>query len=268
MFLVPGLLARKISLKNLAKNWGISYLGNFAGCVFFMGLFGYVSGLSSFDPVQGLCADMGMRFFPFIASNVWCAATTKCNLNWGIAFLRAIGANWLVGLALYGAVAADDVVGRMVSLWVPVMAFAVMGFEHSIANMALITLGLLHGGAGGNVGLCLYNNLLPVTLGNIVGGGLFVGGAIYILYIHDDDVMQEDRYASQVVTSHMQLKEEQSSMKLLGRRSQEASRGASKEMSHVETALLSVQHEDVVSAHPTNALSSNTSGQSLQSERL
>ncbi len=67
--------------------------------------------------------------------------------------------------------------GKMMGLWCPVMAFVVMGFEHSIANMYYIPTGMMYG-AEVSLSQLLLNNLLPVTLGNIIGGALFVG-ALY-----------------------------------------------------------------------------------------
>lgn len=95
-------------------------------------------------------------------------------------------------------------VGKIVALWPPIVAFAVAGFEHSIANMAIVGLGVMHGGS--SVGLCLYNNLLPVTLGNILGGAVFVGAVLYFLYIYEDDVMTQHKLAGVVVDEHMATK--------------------------------------------------------------
>ena len=104
-------------------------------------------------------------------------AETKASLSWVDAFLRGVGANWFVCLAIWLATAADTMSGKMMGLWCPVMAFVVMGFEHSIANMYYIPTGMMYG-AEVSLSQLLLDNLLPVTLGNIVGGALFVG-ALY-----------------------------------------------------------------------------------------
>lgn len=109
-------------------------------------------------------------------------------MNWGQVFLRAIGCNWLVCLALYCAASADDVMGRVIGIWPPIVAFVAIGFEHSVANMFLIPLGLFQGAPGTNTGLFFYNNLLPVTLGNMVGGFLFAGCAMYGMYLHNESL--------------------------------------------------------------------------------
>ena len=111
---------------------------------------------------------------------VWCANFLGA-LSWGEAFVRGVGANWFVCLAIWLATAADTMSGKMMGLWCPVMAFVVMGFEHSIANMYYIPTGMMYG-AEVSLSQLLLDNLLPVTLGNIVGGALFVGalyGRIY-----------------------------------------------------------------------------------------
>ena len=106
--------------------------------------------------------------------------------------------------------------GKIIALWPPIVAFAVAGFEHSIANMAILGLGVMHGGGGG-VGVCLYNNLLPVTIGNILGGSVFVGAMLYFLYIYEDDVMTQHQLAGVVVDEHMATQSEIAQRKLASR---------------------------------------------------
>ena len=115
----------------------------------------------------------------------------KVSLTFYEAFWRGVGCNWLVCLAVWLAISGRDTVSKIFALYFPLMAFVASGFEHSIANMYLIPIGLLLksnpavvglAGLSGKIGTLtwqsfLTNNLLPVTLGNIVGGALFVGGS-------------------------------------------------------------------------------------------
>jgi hypothetical protein len=121
----------------------------------------------------------------------------------------------MVCMALFGAAAADDVIGKLVSLWFPITIFVAVGLEHSIANMCYLSYGLMLGTPGTNVGICLYNNLLPATLGNIVGGSVFMGGAIYLLYIHTGEVEARGKHAAVVVSEHIRERTEQSHQKLV-----------------------------------------------------
>ncbi|MGC9359739.1 MAG: formate/nitrite transporter family protein, partial [Anaerolineae bacterium] len=85
-----------------------------------------------------------------------------------------------VGLGIWLAIAADDVAGKILGLWFPIMAFVAVGFEHSVANMFFIPLGMLN---GANVNIAGFvAHLIPVTLGNIIGGSVLVGGIYSWLY--------------------------------------------------------------------------------------
>ena len=93
-------------------------------------------------------------------------------LTWagGAALLRGIGCNWLVCLAVWMALASDDIAGKILAIWFPIMAFVALGLEHSVANMFFIPLGMFNG-ANVRSSDMLWSNLLPVTIGNIIGGG-------------------------------------------------------------------------------------------------
>ena len=124
-------------------------------------------------------------------------ANEKVNLGWWEASARGIGCNWLVCLAVWIAVASKDITGKIFGIYFPTMAFVASGFEHSIANMYFIPMGLLLKrnadvvGAAGLAGKLsnltlqgfFVNNLIPVTLGNIVGGSLCVATVYWFLYL-------------------------------------------------------------------------------------
>ncbi len=164
--LVPGVLSGRAPLRGLARNWALVYAGNLAGSTLFAFALAYLTGLCANEPYL---------------SAVQAIARDKTSLPFMTAFWRGAGCNWLVCLAIWLAAAADDVAGKVLAVWFPIMAFVGIGFEHSVANMFFIPTGMLYG-AGVGIGTFLVRNLLPVTLGNIVGGAFFVGALQWWLY--------------------------------------------------------------------------------------
>ena len=163
------LFAGETDRNGVLRNWGWVYLGNFVGSVFVAFFLSTLTGLFAAEPWQSFIIDL---------------AEKKVALGWGAAFWRAVGCNWLVCLAIWMAIAAEDIVSKIFAIWFPIMAFVAMGFEHSIANMYFIPAGMF---AGADVSLLqfLLLNLLPVTIGNIIGGFIFVALIYYYLYLKD-----------------------------------------------------------------------------------
>lgn len=100
--------------------------------------------------------------------------------DFGVKLARGCVANWLVCLAVWQTYAANDVIGKVVAVWFPVMAFVALGMEHSIANMFLLPLGWLEGGKL-DVGEVVLN-LVPATIGNVVGGTVGVAVPYWLVY--------------------------------------------------------------------------------------
>jgi formate/nitrite transporter len=173
----------KITTKQLLRNWIIVYLGNFAGALIIVGLV-YFSG-------HWLLNDVGARAL-LIANN-------KVNLSFSEALFRGILCNVLVCLAVWLCVAGRSVTDKILAILFPITAFVALGFEHSVANMYLIPAGLLLAdnapivSAAGHPDLTQLtmkgmwlNNLLPVTIGNLIGGGVLVGVVYWFLYLRND----------------------------------------------------------------------------------
>jgi formate/nitrite transporter len=164
--LIPAVMSRKATWSGLARNWGLAYLGNLLGSLFVAYCLGYLTKMCAAEPylsaVRGIAED-------------------KVSQGFMVLFWKGVGCNWLVCLAVWLAVASDDVIGKIWGIWFPIMAFVALGFEHSIANMFFIPLGMFYG-ANVTWGQFFINNLLPVTLGNIVGGAFFVGFIYWWLY--------------------------------------------------------------------------------------
>ena len=173
MMLLP-LTQRRISLFGMLRNWIIVYAGNFAGAVFVAFLI-YHSGQLHAIGGQLENATIGV-------------ATMKCSLTFVQAFTLGILCNWLVCLAVWMSIGAKDTQGKILSVFFPIGLFVAAGFEHSIANMFFIPIGLFAAQAPwtGSGVLTWENffvaNLLPVTLGNIVSGSVFV--ALVYGYVH------------------------------------------------------------------------------------
>lgn len=162
LFLMP-LLRRNITAGHMLRNWVAVYLGNLLGSV-----------AVAFLVVQCGALDG-------IAEAAVSTALTKAALPFGVALLRGVLCNFLVCLAVWMAFCAQSAGGKVVSLFGPIFLFVLCGFEHSVANMYYIPAGIFLAENGEVTWLSLWQNLLLVTLGNMVGGcGL--GGILYLLY--------------------------------------------------------------------------------------
>ncbi len=168
--IVIAVLQKKATWHELAKNWIIVYAGNLIGALglAFLLVFG----------TESLSGEAGRRAIDI--------AALKAHLNPLQAFTRGIGANWLVCLAIWMAFTAQDITGKILGMFFPVMAFVAMGFEHSVANMYMIPVGALLQLQPDVIPLFaagdIVKNLVWVTAGNIVGGSIFVGGIYWYLY--------------------------------------------------------------------------------------
>jgi formate/nitrite transporter len=169
--LVLACMDKKITMGQLLRNWGLVYLGNAIGSylvaylVFASGLFG---------------SEEASKVIGTIAAN-------KVGLGFTAAFTRGILCNMLVVLACWFQAASKDLVGKIFAIWFPITLFVFSGFEHSIANMFFIPLGQFLG-ADITVGGIWLKNILPVTLGNIVGGAGIVSIAYYFIYVRNTHV--------------------------------------------------------------------------------
>jgi formate/nitrite transporter len=156
------LLEGKATASQLVKSWTASYAGNFVGSILLAALV-YLGGT-----LVGGGASVGV-------------AVAKTSHSFTTALVRGILCNWLVCMAVYLASFAKDVGGKMVAIWFPISAFVALGLEHSVANMFIIPLGIFSGAAVSWKAF-LLQNLLPVTLGNIIGGAVCVATAFCMAY--------------------------------------------------------------------------------------
>lgn len=156
--LIPGCAGRHFSPLAVIRHWVTVWSFNFAGALAFTYLFVYASGLTATEPYHTAIINI---------------AQSKAALPASTAFIKGIAANWCVCLAVWLCLMVDTLPAKFLACWIPVGAFVVLGYEHSIANMFFIPAGMLE---GADVDMtALFHNLLPVTAGNIVGGALLVG---------------------------------------------------------------------------------------------
>jgi formate/nitrite transporter len=163
-YFIPSLWNKHTTISKVLKNWGLIYISNFVGALFVAYCLTFLSDLLGDNPQKMIIA----------------IAEKKAHLPFQVAFFRAVGCNWLVCLALWMAIKTKSFSGKVLVIWFPIMAFVAMGMEHCIANQFFIPLGMLYG-AKVTLNEMFIGNLLPVTLGNIVGGGLFVGTIYYFI---------------------------------------------------------------------------------------
>lgn len=175
MLIIISVLERKTSVFKMLRNWFFVFIGNFIGAVFV-----------AFCVVYGHIPDL---FGAGLAESVVNAGAVRCNLAFGDSFIRGILCNILVCIAVWMSFAAKSVSGKLMTSFWPVMVFVLCGFEHCVADMYFGSAALLAAGEYGikAEGLTLLRfliyNMLPVTLGNIVGGAGIVGVGYWLGYL-------------------------------------------------------------------------------------
>lgn len=187
LIIIP-VLEKQATILGMLKNWVVVYIGNFVGSLIVAALIVYGGSLSNFGNAVGAAA-----------INV---AVGRVSLTFSDAFIRGILCNFLVCIAVWMAFAAKDVAGKIVGVYFPIMFFVLCNFNHSIADMGLIMTGLF--GAANPTYLAAFSekftadpsvltwgafivkNMLPVTLGNIIGGTVLVGIGYWFVYVRGD----------------------------------------------------------------------------------
>ena len=166
--MVMAALRRKITWRRMLLNWLMVFIGNFLGALLVSVLVVYSGVLDG------------------MAETVAGVATAKMELGFLEAILRGVLCNFLVCIAVWMSFASESMSGKILAIFGPVMLFVLCGFEHSVANMyygpAGVLVSLRNGMTEINFGEFLLNNLLPVTIGNIIGGAGFVGLGYFLAY--------------------------------------------------------------------------------------
>ncbi len=163
--MVLSTMQKKTIFKDLLKVWILSYVFNFIGSQLVAYFMAYKTGILSSDAINYLTG----------------LANGKLKYSWDVVFLKGIGANALVCLGTWMGYAGKDIIGKSIGIWVPVMLFVTLGYEHSIANMFFIPTAI-YSGADITWSHFIVDNLIPATIGNIVGGAVFIGLALGYVY--------------------------------------------------------------------------------------
>lgn len=196
MFVMPfTALQRKISLLDMGKNLVVSYVANLCGCLFVAGFLGWWSDVLDTDTMSSYAVTQ---------------AEDRVNVQWSVNLLRGVGCNFFVALAFFLSIGAVEFVSKVYTIWIPVWAFVIAGYQHSIANYFMVPIGMFYGTNFG-VGKFIYQSVIPVTIGNLIGGTLLASLPFWYLY------GREERTAPNVQTG--QPVEEEEKMGKRGSRS-------------------------------------------------
>lgn len=183
ILMIPGVFEKRFSFGRMLRNWGIVYVGNFIGSILIAYMIVHSGQLHSGGDLLGA-----------ITLKI---AVGKVNLSPLQAFYLGLMCNWLVCLAVWLSYAGKTVTDRILGIFFPIWLFIISGFEHSVANMYYIPAGILVKSNAEILALSglgeealenltwlgfLWHNLLPVTLGNLIGGGLFVATIYWYIY--------------------------------------------------------------------------------------
>lgn len=186
LMVIP-LLDKKISLRSMIRSWILVYFGNFIGALF----------------VAFLLSRSGQWFFAdgLVGVRTILIAKGKIDFSFGQALVLGLLGNFLVCLGVWMSLGAKSYGSKVISAFFPISVFVLSGFEHSIANMYYLPAGILaknfpdlasKTGLGLetlkslNISNMVFKNLFPVTLGNIIGGTIFIGTLYFLAYRNDN----------------------------------------------------------------------------------
>ena len=166
-----------VTLSGVLKHWGVVFTGNFLGAltVALMMAIVFTYGFSTEPNAVGK------------AIGVIGESRTLGYAKYGAAgmltlFVRGMLCNWMVSIGVVGAMISTSVSGKVIAMWMPIMLFFGMAFEHSVVNMFLFPSGLLLGGNFSIMDYLIWNEI-PTVLGNLVGGLAFTGLTLYTTHI-------------------------------------------------------------------------------------
>jgi len=168
------------------RNWGLVFVGNFAGAL-------------TTAVMMAVIFTMGFSQEPNAVGQKLGSIGEARTLGYAAAggagmltvFVRAIMCNWMVSTGVVAAMMSTNVTGKVVAMWMPILVFFYLGFEHSIVNMFLFPSGIMLGGEFTWIDYFAYNEI-PVVVGNLVGGLTFVGAMIYATHFKESPKRNAD----------------------------------------------------------------------------
>ena len=166
-----------VTLGGVLRNWGLVFVGNFAGALLVALIMAIIFTYGFTTPPSIVGQKIGGigegRTLGYAAHGAAGMLTL---------FLRAVLCNWMVSTGVVGAMLSTHVSGKVIAMWMPIMVFFYMGFEHSVVNMFLFPSGLMMGGKFSVADYMIWNEI-PTALGNLVGGITFVGLTLYSTHV-------------------------------------------------------------------------------------
>ncbi|WP_341706038.1 formate/nitrite transporter family protein [Halopseudomonas sp.] len=166
-----------VTVNGVLRNWGLVFVGNFAGAltVAVMMAFVFTMGFSTEPGAVGeKLSHIGeARTLGYAEYGV---------AGWVTIFLRGMLCNWMVSMGVVGAMISTSVSGKAIAMWMPIMLFFFMGFEHSVVNMFLFPTAMMMGGDFSVMDYMIWNEI-PTALGNLVGGLAFTGLTLYTTHV-------------------------------------------------------------------------------------
>jgi len=166
-----------VTIGRVLKNWFFVFIGNFAGALTTAVLMAIVF-------TYGFSVEAGPvgQKLAHIGESRTVGYAEHGAQGWLTIFIRGCLCNWMVSLGVVGAMISTTVTGKCLAMWMPIMLFFYMGFEHSIVNMYLFPTGLMMGGEFTFMDYILWNEL-PVVLGNLIGGVSLTGLTVYTTHV-------------------------------------------------------------------------------------
>lgn len=184
---------RGVTVRGMLRNWGLVFCGNFAGAItvaLFMAIivtFGWSEAPNAVGEKIGHIGE---------GRTVGYAAHGAAGML--TLFVRAVMCNWMVSTGVVAAMMSTSVSGKIMAMWMPILIFFYMGFEHSIVNMFLFPSGLMLGGNFTIMDYLIWNEI-PTVIGNLVGGLTFVGAMIYATHHKTSPELSRDPEPAQPV---------------------------------------------------------------------
>nr|GAT56781.1 formate/nitrite transporter [Mycena chlorophos] len=207
MMIFPMAVAKRvIPWWSLPLNWIIVTFGNLVGSLFFAAILVKYSGVLSADPFPAYVTAFAIK--------------KAVEPEWHQIFLRGIGCNWLVCVAVWGAAGAKETSSKVIAIWIPIWLFVACSFDHVVANMFSIPLGIMFHAEGLTTAYYIRKSLIPAFLGNIIGA-LFVALPTTYFYLWDYDasgfrdaeagqapILNRDRSSSDEHSDNMNVKQD------------------------------------------------------------
>lgn len=173
-----------VTIPRILKNWGLVFIANFCGAlttaVLMAIVFTYGFSVAP-GPIADSLSSIGESRTLGYKEHGW--------RGWLTIFIRGCLCNWMVCIGVVGAMMSTDVTGKVIAMWMPIMLFFYMGFEHSVVNMFLFPMAIMMGGQFSFVEYLLWNEI-PTALGNMVGGISLVGLTIYSTHVRTSPELQ------------------------------------------------------------------------------